>query len=159
MSGKIEPTACNAPRPYRRIVVAHANYRLPPMNASLSPNTPPNLLRILYVEDNPIVREVTSELLAQDRRQVVALATAEEALDEFKERPFDVVITDVSLPVMSGLDLARSILTIKPEAPIIIASGYALNCVSETLGPNVRTIVKPFEAREIDSLIMDLCAA
>lgn len=129
------------------------------MNASLSPTAPQNPLRILYVEDNPVVREVTSELLAQDRRQVVALATAEEALDEFKEKPFDVVITDVSLPVMSGLDLARSILTIKPEAPIIIASGYALNCVSETLGPNVRTIVKPFEAREIDSLIMDLCAA
>ena len=38
-------------------------------------------LRILYVEDNPLVREVTSELLAQNERQVVALATAEEALD------------------------------------------------------------------------------
>jgi CheY-like chemotaxis protein len=95
------------------------------MNASMLPTASPNPLRILYVEDNPIIREVTSELLAQDRRQVVALATAEEALDEFKEKPFDVVITDVSLPVMSGLDLARSILTIKPEAPIIIAWSVA----------------------------------
>lgn len=116
-------------------------------------------LRILYVEDNPIVREVTAELLALDRRQVVALATAEEALNEFKERPFDVVITDVSLPVMSGIDLARNILSIKPEAPIIIASGYVLNAAVQSLGPNVRTIVKPFEASDIDSLITDLCAA
>src|SRR5271165_7124151 len=107
------------------------------MNASLSRTAPPNPLRILYVEDNPIIRELTSELLAQDRRQVVALATAEEALDEFRERPFDVVITDVSLPVMSGLDLARSILTIKPEAPIIIASGYPLTAVLHKMGPNV----------------------
>jgi CheY-like chemotaxis protein len=128
------------------------------MVASFSPTAQPMPLRILYVEDNPIVREVTSELLAQDRRQVVALGTAEEALNAFKEKPFDVVITDVSLPVMSGIDLARNILRIKPEAPIIIASGYVLNAV-QSLGPNVRTIVKPFEACQIDSLITDLCAA
>jgi two-component system, cell cycle response regulator CpdR len=116
-------------------------------------------LRILYVEDNPLVREVTSELLAQDQREVVARSTAEEALDAFRENAFDVVITDVSLPVMSGLDLARSLLTLKPDVPIILASGYALNSVVQNLGPNVRTIVKPFEAGEIDSLITDLCAA
>lgn len=116
-------------------------------------------LRILYVEDNPLVREVTSELLAQEERQVVALATAEEALDEFKARPFDVVITDISLPAMSGIDLARNILKLKPGVAIIIASGYALTSVVQNLGPNVRTIVKPFEAEQIDSLITDLCAA
>ena len=119
----------------------------------------PMMLRILYVEDNPLVREVTSELLSQDERQVIALGTAEEALNAFKADPFDVVITDISLPVMSGLDLARNILTLKPSAPIIIASGYALTSVVQNLGPNVRTIVKPFEAFQIDSLITDLCAA
>ncbi len=116
-------------------------------------------LRILYVEDNPLVREVTSELLAQDEREIVAKATAEEALAAFREGLYDVVITDVSLPVMSGLDLARSLLAIKPDVPIILASGYALTSVVQNLGPNVRTIVKPFEASEIDSLISDLCAA
>jgi two-component system, cell cycle response regulator CpdR len=116
-------------------------------------------LRILYVEDNALVREVTSELLAQDEREVVARASAEEALDAFRENSFDVVITDVSLPLMSGLDLARNLLAIRPNVPIILASGYALNSVVQNLGPNVRTIVKPFEAREIDSLITDLCAA
>lgn len=116
-------------------------------------------LKILYVEDNELVREVTSELLAQDERHVVALATAEEALDVFKAGNFDVVITDISLPAMSGLDLARSILSLNPRVPIIIASGYALTSVVQNLGPNVRTIVKPFEAEDIDSLISDLCVA
>ena len=120
---------------------------------------PAMALRILYVEDNPLVREVTSELLSQEERQVVALGTAEEALKAFEADPFDIVITDVSLPVMSGLDLARNILTLKPSAPIIIASGYALTSVVQNLGPNVRTIVKPFEAGQIDSLITDLSAA
>ena len=116
-------------------------------------------LQILYVEDNPLVREVTSELLAQEEREVVALATAEEALDVFKAKAFDVVITDINLPAMSGLDLARNILSLNPRVPIIIASGYALNSVVQNLGPNVRTIVKPFESEEIDSLISNLCAA
>jgi two-component system, cell cycle response regulator CpdR len=115
--------------------------------------------RILYVEDNALVREVTAELLAQDQRHVIALGTAEEALHEFKEGSFDVVITDISLPEMSGLDLARSIHSIEPAVPIIIASGYAVTCEVSDLGPNVRTIVKPFEREQIDSLITDLCAA
>jgi two-component system, cell cycle response regulator CpdR len=118
----------------------------------------PSPLRILYVEDNPLVREITSELLVQTQRHVVALGTAEEALQEFAEHPFDVVITDISLPAMSGLDLARKILYIEPKAPIIIASGYFLDLSVKTWGPNVRAIVKPFEGREIDALIAELCA-
>jgi two-component system cell cycle response regulator CpdR len=113
-------------------------------------------LRILYVEDNEIVREVTAELLAQDQRQIVACATAEEALEEFGRNPFDVVITDVSLPVMSGIELARCILTLKPQMPIIIASGYDLDFGIENWGANVRSIIKPFEAIEIEALMQKL---
>jgi two-component system, cell cycle response regulator CpdR len=118
--------------------------------------TLPKPLRILYVEDNSIVREVTAELLFQEQRDIVAVATAEEALLEFREHPFDVVITDVSLPQMSGLDLARQILGIDPQALIIVASGYYLDLSLQTWGPNVRAIVKPFEAADIDALIVQL---
>ncbi len=119
----------------------------------------PSPLRILYVEDNPAVREVTSELLVHDQRHIVALGTAEEALQEFAEQEFDIVITDISLPAMSGLDLARKILDIEPKAPIIIASGYFLDLTLKTWGPNVRAIIKPFEGPEIDALIEELCTS
>jgi CheY-like chemotaxis protein len=113
-------------------------------------------LRILYVEDNPIVREVTAELLAQDQRQIVACGTAEEALREFETDPFHVVITDVSLPVMSGIELARSILKLQPQIPIIIASGYDLDFGIENWGTNVRGIIKPFDASDIEALMSQL---
>jgi two-component system, cell cycle response regulator CpdR len=119
----------------------------------------PNPLKILYVEDNDLVREVTAELLAQEQRQIVACADAEEALREFSENAFDVVITDVGLPVMSGIELARSILTVKPNLPLIIASGYSLNFGLENWGANVRAIIKPFESHEIEALISDLVAS
>jgi two-component system cell cycle response regulator CpdR len=116
-------------------------------------------LKILYVEDNALVREVTAELLAQEQRQIVVCADAEAALEEFRADSFDVLITDVSLPVMSGIDLARNILALKPRLPIIIASGYALEFGLENWGANVRAIIKPFEAPEIEALISDLVQA
>jgi two-component system, cell cycle response regulator CpdR len=116
-------------------------------------------LRILYVEDNSIVREVTSELLADERRQVVALGSAEEAMETFAQNSFDVLITDVSLPRMSGIDLTRKILALRPQLPIIIASGYSLGCALKEFGPNVRSIIKPFEARDIDGLIDEIVPA
>jgi two-component system, cell cycle response regulator CpdR len=120
--------------------------------------TTPTPLRVLYVEDNSMVREITLELLEQNQRRVAAFGTAEDALREFQQQTFDIVITDVSLPAMSGLDLARSILGIKPTVPIIVATGYALDLSQGTWGPNVRTILKPFDGPQIDALIADLCA-
>jgi len=113
-------------------------------------------LKILYVEDNDLVREVTCELLAQDQRQISACASAEEALQQFGKDSFDVIITDVSLPVMSGLDFARSVLRIKPRMPIILASGYELDFALENWGSNVRSIIKPFEPADIEALISAL---
>lgn len=114
------------------------------------------MLNILYVEDNTLVREVTCELLARDHRQIFACDSAEEALTRFSEQPIDVVITDVSLPVMSGVDLARSILRLRPQMPIIIASGYAIDFGLEQWGTNVRSIIKPFEPDDIEALISQL---
>jgi two-component system, cell cycle response regulator CpdR len=118
----------------------------------------PSACRILYVEDNDIVREITTELLLENHSHVFASRTAEEALREFKERAFDLVITDISLPAMSGLDLSRAILELKPNMPIIVASGYFMDLSLQTFGPNVRSIIKPFEVEEIDALITELCA-
>jgi len=116
-------------------------------------------LRILYVEDNGLVREVTAELLNSDGREIVAVASAEEALQEFNGGPFGLVITDVSLPAMSGMDLARRIRGLRPDIPIIIASGYSLDLSSQNWGPTVRSIIKPFDGGDIDALISELCVA
>jgi two-component system, cell cycle response regulator CpdR len=114
-------------------------------------------LRILYVEDNLIVREVTTELLAQEQRQIVAMGTAEDALQALEANDFDLLITDVSLPVMSGMDLARNVLKSKPQFAIIIASGYFVDLTLKAWGPNVRSIIKPFDGAAIEALISAVC--
>ena len=64
-------------------------------------------LRMLYVEDNDELRETFQEMLEDDQREVVACATAEEALVLWDASHFDVLVSDISLPGMSGTDLAR----------------------------------------------------
>lgn len=114
-------------------------------------------LRMLYVEDNALVREITCDLFAGDIREIVAVATGEEALGIFKASRFDVVVTDVSLPAMSGLELMRQITKLDPNMPVILASGYPLDAVDYSLGPSTRAITKPFSAPELRALIQELC--
>jgi CheY-like chemotaxis protein len=114
-------------------------------------------LRILYVEDNPLVRDITCELLSLPTRQVVAVASAEEALGVFEPDTFDVVITDISLPAMSGLDLTRLILEQVPTTPIIIATGYDLHVDVRHWGPRVRCITKPFDPPQLEDLLCQVC--
>lgn len=121
------------------------------MNASVAP------LRILYVEDNDLVRDITQEILSQPSRTVVAVGSAEEALELFEPDAFDVVVTDVSLPAMSGLDLARQLLQRAPTVPIIIATGYTLHSENIALGERARVITKPIEQEQIDELLKELC--
>lgn len=116
-------------------------------------------LRVLYIEDNALVREVTCELLAGDLREVIAVGSAEEALLALKDNRFDIVVTDVSLPAMSGIDLARQIQQLTPAMPIILASGYPLEMAKLKLGPTIRSIRKPFDTQQLDALIQELCGS
>jgi len=114
-------------------------------------------LRILYIEDNALVREITCELLAGDDREVHALGSAEEAIVAYRDKQYDLVITDVNLPAMSGMDFVRQILKESPGARVIITSGYSLRIDLASLGPHVRAIMKPFDSPEIEALLSSLC--
>lgn len=111
-------------------------------------------LRMLYVEDNTELREVFQEMLEDDQREVVSCATAEEALVLWNASSFDVLVSDISLPGMSGTDLARRILAVNPTCWIVLCSGYVYGDALRTLGPRVRALSKPFEIDELD-LLMD----
>ena len=111
------------------------------------------MVNILYVEDNEIVRELTCEMLMREDRRITAFGTAEEALAEFVDGGFDLVITDVSLPKMSGLEFVREIRRLRPDTPVIVATGYPLHAVLSEWGNTVTSVNKPFDSEQIDVLI------
>jgi DNA-binding response OmpR family regulator len=116
-----------------------------------------NAVTILYVEDSDDLRDTIGMLLEAPGREVVCCATAEEALAILAEREADIVITDVSLPGMSGTDLARKLLAEQPERRVVLCSGYEFGDAVRQFGPNVRALLKPFEPEEMEALVDAVC--
>ena len=114
------------------------------------------MLTILYVEDNDHLRQTMGLLLEDDGREIVLCATAEEALAACATRHFDLVITDVSLPGMRGTELARRLLATDASRWIAICSGYDFGGSVARLGPNVRSLPKPFDAATLEALIEEV---
>ena len=113
-------------------------------------------LRMLYVEDNAELREIFREMLEGGHREVVACANAEEALALWNASHFDVLVSDISLPGMSGTDLARQVLAQDPERWVVLCSGYEYGDALRTLGPRVRALDKPFELEDLDRLMDEI---
>ena len=83
--------------------------------------------RILLVEDEEPIRHITSKMLKDCNYEVYTAESAEEALDicSRKSGTLDLILSDVVLPGMSGVDLAEHVNEIYPELKIILSSGYA----------------------------------
>lgn len=110
-------------------------------------------MRILYVEDNPDLRETIGMLMEGEGHAVTSCASAEEALEFEAQETFDLLVSDVSLPGLSGTDLARKLLAEDPERWVVLCSGYELGSYPDGWGPNVRTLLKPFELEELEQLL------
>ena len=110
-------------------------------------------MRILYVEDNPELRETIAMLMECDGQVVTSCATAEEALEIDARQSFDVLVSDVGLPGMSGTDLARKLLAEDSQRWVVLCSGYELGSYPSDWGPNVRTLLKPFEVEDLEQLL------
>jgi len=80
------------------------------------------MAEILVVDDDDIIRETLCELLSQDHA-CQAADTAEEALAKLESQAFDVVLTDISMPGLSGFDLLNKLVQLYPGTPVIIISG------------------------------------
>lgn len=123
--------------------------------AAMTLDAPPSPLRTLFVEDNLDLREHIAMLLEEEGLSVVSCGSAEEALSLYASERFDLVLTDVSLPKMSGVDLARAILRASPQAWVVFSSGYSLGADLSAFGPHVRALGKPFEIDDLQAVAQE----
>ena len=89
--------------------------------------------RILFVDDEHILRVVGRDLLEHLGYTVAVFESSLDALEYFKSSPrdIDLVITDQTMPGLTGMELAAEILAIRPEIPIIICTGYSEDLTRE----------------------------
>jgi CheY-like chemotaxis protein len=118
-------------------------------------------MNILLVEDSDEVSCITIEYLHELGHQVVAVAAAEKAIEQLESTAFDAVMTDIRLPGMSGIELARALVKRYPTLPVILASGYGEVNVELLMGEKQRTVLmlpKPYDLPDLERTLSEAAA-
>jgi CheY-like chemotaxis protein len=113
--------------------------------------------RILLVDDEPGIVAMSCKMLAAMGYHVTAAANGSEAIERFQEEPhnFDLVITDMIMPDMTGNKLAQLILTIRPDVPVVLTTGYMdQSTLKEAEEMGICSVVlKPFGKKQMSDAI------
>jgi signal transduction histidine kinase/DNA-binding response OmpR family regulator len=109
-------------------------------------------LHLLVVEDDPDSKAATCELLSLLGYQVSGVASAEAALALPDLDDIDVLLTDINLPGMSGIELGRTMLARLPSVRVVFASGYG-HLSRDQLGFDAAFLTKPFDMDELRRLL------
>jgi CheY-like chemotaxis protein len=132
--------------------VAAAEEAQRPRPAATLAVVPTRSFAVLLVDDDPMVSSGTSAMLQDLGHSVVTAASAAHALDMLRcETPVDLVITDHAMPGMTGAELAKHIRDMRPDLPIILATGYAE--VPNNLISGMPRLDKPYRLDKLASMI------
>ena len=106
---------------------------------------------ILVVDDEEIMREVITTLLEEEGYRVTSAATGEEGIEKVKEDACDLVLLDLMLPSMSGLEALEEMILIDPDIVVVMISAYASieTAVEATKSGAFDFITKPFKNEEL----------
>jgi len=81
-------------------------------------------MKILLVDDNKFIRDTFSERLKKNKYEVVSAKDGEEAIDKIAADNFDVVITDIGMPKVNGIEVLKFTKKNKPKIKVIMMSTY-----------------------------------
>jgi len=109
-------------------------------------------MRLLLVDDDLDTSEAIGELLKLLGHDPAVTGSPQEALQLLAEQPFDVLITDLSMPVMSGLELAQRATQIRPTLRVIFASGHEMPSVDK-LPFRWGALRKPYSMDELGAML------
>jgi PAS domain S-box-containing protein len=118
---------------------------------------PPGI-RVLLVEDNIQVLQFAEQLLDDLGCRTVCATDATEALALLQEQSFDLVFTDIIMPGLSGIDLARQLHIRAPGLPVLLATGHSDQLIGEGKA-HLRVLSKPYGAETLSAAIGELITA
>ena len=115
-------------------------------------------LSILVVDDEPDLRSTLSHALNRSGYSVVGAANGVDALEKFKSANFNLVISDVKMPEMSGMELLSSIKKMSPQTPVIMISAFGTvsNAVAAMQQGASDYILKPFSFEILEKTVTNV---
>ena len=119
--------------------------------------------RILYLDDEQPLVFLVTRMLTHLGHQVSGFTSGKEAVEAFRASPgeFDLVLTDMSMPHMNGLEFAQEILKIAPQARVVIATGCVdPNWAEHARASGVREVIeKPGTVADMSNVVTRLLSA
>jgi len=114
--------------------------------------------KILVVDDEINVRELLSHLLENEGYHVELASSAEEALEKIKRAVFDLIISDIRMPGMDGLELLEKIGTMNVDSAVILITGYgSIDSAVEAIKLGALDYIeKPFKIGQLKSLVSQI---
>jgi two-component sensor histidine kinase len=115
-------------------------------------------ISLLFVEDNEPIRALFERRLSKRVQRFYVAENGQRGLEVYKEHKPDLVITDISMPIMNGLDMVRKIHEFDPDVNVIVMSAYSIKeyfLEAINLGVN-GYLVKPVDPKKLYALIDDL---
>ena len=129
----------------------------------MAQTTPKRSLHILCIDDDPQVRELLNDYLTHLDHRVMVASGGKDGLELFrtallKNQPYEVVITDWSMPDIDGRDVARTIKTESPGTPIIMLTGWSTTVRGDAaIASTVDAVVsKPPRMQELNDLLLQM---
>ncbi len=111
--------------------------------------------RILVADDDAVIREGLRRILTTEGYEVVTVSNGRAALERLGEQVFKLLVTDLKMPGMSGLEVLQSLRTFQPELPVVLITGYAAidNAVEAMKNGATDYLSKPFANEELISKV------
>ncbi|MBA2726976.1 MAG: sigma-54-dependent Fis family transcriptional regulator [Parachlamydiaceae bacterium] len=111
--------------------------------------------KVLIVEDESIVRSFLTEVLRRKNIEVTAVENGTKALAAIKNTTFDLVITDMKMPDITGIDVLRAIKEISPQTFVVVITGFGSieNAVEAMRCGAYHYLIKPFSPETIETVI------
>ena len=114
---------------------------------------------ILFVDDEKTLVDIGKTMLTDLGYEVITMTSSVEAFEFFKENPerFDLIITDMTMPYMTGIELSREMMKIRPSLPIILCTGFSEAVTPEKVkGMGLKALVmKPVIRHQLAVTIRD----
>jgi len=118
-------------------------------------------LCVLLVEDDDDNRELMAEVLASSGYEVVTASSGQDGLKTLAGRSVDAVVTDVGMPGMGGLEMARAAKLIAPSVPVVIVTGWAeREDINRARGHEVDAVlIKPVDPDALTDTLSEVLTA
>ena len=110
-----------------------------------------DLVKVLVVDDDSLVRDLLCEILTEEGYSASGVSNGIEALEKLEAGRFDLVISDVEMPEMTGIELAREMRSIS-SPPLILMSGN-IYTKEESIALADYFLLKPFEFNDLLSIV------